>query len=175
MTAYLSSGTVNFSAAAGVNTATIRYTLSPGSFEIRILSIEYGLQSVGTSGTNYLAVSRPLLNRYSAGSASGGSAITPVALRQGSAAASASSRFGTGVSVSGTSVYIVNLPPISVSNYFSVSDPAAVTYQFPVDLTVAPGSVFSIEGLVGAGGDGTISGFVRMNIYFEELRLTWPY
>jgi hypothetical protein len=140
------------------------------------MSIDYGIQQVGTSGTNFQSVVRPQLWRYTGGSASGGTALTPVALRQGSAAASATSRFGSGTSVSGTGAYFANMPPLGVGNFGNISDPPLATYTFPADFTVAPGSVLSFQtGTFGAGGDGTIGGVFRIFVYFEELRLTWPY
>lgn len=176
MTAYVAGNTESYSSSAGASAASKIFALAPQSFEVKIMSIEYGISQVGTSGTNFQSVVRPAAYRYTSSSPSGGTALTPVALRQGSATASATSRFGSGTSVSGTSVYIETMPPLGVGNYGAISDPALATYSFPADFTVSPGSVFVFQtGGFGAGGDGTIGGVFRIFVYFEELRLTWPY
>jgi hypothetical protein len=176
MTAYVAGNTETYSSTAGTSAPAKVFALAPQSFEVKLMTIEYGIQQVGTSGTNYQSVVRPSLWRYTSGSASGGAALTPIALRQGSAAASATSRFGSGTSVTGTGVYIATMPPLGVGNYGNIADPALATYTFPADFTVSPGSVLSFQtGGFGAGGDGTIGGVFRIFVYFEELRLTWPY
>lgn len=176
MTAYVAADTVSFSLAAGTVSAWQYFTVSPVSFEIRIISLEYGFQSVGTTSGTFIAVTRPSVFRCTGSTTSGGSSVPPIAMRQGAPTPSATSRFGP-VSVSGTAVYVTNVPPLSVGNTTTVlsADPTATTYSFPSDFTIAPGSVFSFQTYFSVGGSGTIGGDFRMAIYFEELRLAWHY
>lgn len=49
--------------------------------------------------------------------------------------------------------------------------------EFPVDITVQPGSMFVFNsGTLTDSSDSQTSNItMRVGIYFEELRLTWPY
>lgn len=174
MTAYVLSTTVSVSVTAG-NSATPRtYALSPTSSEIKITQIYYSMVNIGTTDNAFLPVFgyAPTMYRYSGGSVSGGTAVTPIGLRAGAAAPATTARWGTGISISGTQTLLYYPLPITGST----SNQAAVTYSFPSDCIVSPGSVLSFEtgNIFGTGSGGaTISGTVQVQIYFEELRLSW--
>lgn len=177
MTAYSTSATVAFSGPGLSTTPQIWCTVAPGSFETKIILIEYGMFSIGDdyTGGNAIVGWTPRFYRYSGGVASSGTSVTPLPLRQGSAAASATSRVGSSVSITGTQALIAYPSGQGSGSGGSTN----LNYQFPFDLTVTPGSVFALSTgtitLDGVPSANNISGSIRLNVYFEELRLSWPY
>lgn len=152
------------------------YTLAPGSFEIKITQVDYGVVSVAASDTQITphVGYAPTIYRYASGTASGGTTATPMALRQGSASPSTATRWGTGVSVSGTQTLLYSPLPVTATN----SANSSKSYVFPSDLIVSPGGVLSfVTGGMGTGGSGgigaTITATIQVIVYFEELRLAW--
>lgn len=140
---------------------TRQVAVRAGEFELKIVRIE-------VVPTGQLDPTAPYglgttMFRYSGANISGGSVVTPPALRQGGPAASATARMGT-VSTSGTSTRL---------GYFWTPLLVQGSYDFPFDLTVSVGSAFVVQ-TVGAGITGTMTG-AQVNVYFEELRLSWHY
>jgi hypothetical protein len=178
MTAYSVAVQTTFaSTIANSGNVDLNFAIVPGLYEIKVSSIEYSmLNTVQTTASQYApsAWGYPEVYRNNGGSASGGTAITPSPLRHSAAAASATSRVGTGTTVSGTPVFLTATP-----NFGNITFPLSANYAFPYDVTVAPGSsfLFSIVTRVNDGGSGgaTITATVRIAMYFEELRLSWPY
>lgn len=80
------------------------------------------------------------------------------------------------MSVSGTQVFLGETSYVGAVNVY----PQGGNYTFPSDVTVTPGSVFALAIRIDTadGGDptgATVSGSIRLKVYFEELRLSWPY
>lgn len=116
-----------------------RMTVAPATLPIKIVSAEY---IAGGGGT---------VNVYRATGATGGTTLTPGALRFGSPAAGAVVRYGT-PTVTGTAVYFVN------------NSSRASPYQPPASVVIGPGSVFVIENT--AGNAMSYAGF-----FFDELEI----
>lgn len=174
MTAYVFSTTDSMSVTAGNSASSRIYALSPGSFEIKITQIYYSMMNIGTTENTFLPVFgyAPTVYRYSGGSASSGTSVTPIGLRASAASPSTTARWGTGVSISGTQTLMYYPLPLTGSS----SNQASVTYAFPSDFIISPGSVFAFVtgNIFGTGSGGaTISGTVQVQLYFEELRLAW--
>lgn len=165
MTAYAASAT--YSDSASGTGLDIGLTISPVSYEIRIIRFEYGLVGLNFGVSGGTATLTPVTGiRYTTGTASGGTAITPSPLRQGSATASATSRYGT-VSSTGTQVRVAQMTPIPWTDV-----PSGAGYDFPLDVTVSPGSVMMFA-LSSYHSTGTMQ--IGLTAYFEELRLAWHY
>lgn len=165
MTSYASAA-IYSDGSSGVG-LTIGMTISPVLYEIRLVRFEYGLVSLNFSSSGGLATISPIRAlRYNTGTASGGTAVTPSPMRQGSAAASATSRFGT-VTSSGTGIDVAQMPVLPWSD-----SPQSQNYDFPLDITVSPGGVvyFRMESY---HSTGTMQ--IAMTAYFEELRMAWHY
>jgi hypothetical protein len=98
---------------------------------------------------------------------SGGSALDIFPMRGGSPAATALARLGSSsLTFSGTKIILTrtDMPGGGYSTYTGADlSVGTASLQTPTDLTIVPGTVFQIDGL--------ISGFVTATIYFEELRL----
>lgn len=161
MTAYLSSSTISFSS-GGVVWVAVR----AGSYELKMSRFEYGI--VGLSGgTAPTAAVRPTIYRYAGASVSGGSATTPMPLRQGAPVTTATARIGQPLTVTGTSSYL------TVCNNHLNTAASLVTYEPVYDLTVSPGSAFVAQFGWQISGGGTAD--LQANVYYEELRLAWHY
>jgi hypothetical protein len=179
MTAYVVSitTTASFDFSGSGPADPIFLSFSPVLYETKLLQIEYTLTNVNdTYDGSITPVMQftPAIYRYSTGTASGGTAVTPVALRQGASASSTTSRWGTGVAVSGTATHIASLSPLKTSPTIDIGE----TYKSPFDLTVSPGGVFLFTtGSIGGSGasSATNSGRVQIVFYFEEFKLAWRY
>lgn len=108
--------------------------------------------------------------RYDSGTLSGTS-VTPIPLRQGAPAASATAV--SGVTVSGTqrTIQLFFIGPgetLATPSSSAVYHGASAQFQPPLAVTISPGSVFVVNG---QPSDGTMA----TTIYFEELRLAGSY
>lgn len=181
MTAYTASASIDQTGTALNSYSTpFDVSLKPVSFEIRIISVQYAVSGVrpngsSTIGTTVSAGTTPEITRLSAGTVSGGSALTPRALREGAASATATARSGTGLSYTGTENYGGILPTLQATGG------GVVTYTFPADFTVSPGTVlrFTNTGVLVRSSSAVTPSesqlIVSVDIIFEELRLAWPY
>jgi hypothetical protein len=176
VTTYLSTADIAFSLQPTNGSYYTTISVSPVSYEVKILTLEYSMRnSLSTTGSGPAAWGYPQLYRYNSGTASGGSSLTPAPLRNGTAAASTTSRQGNNVSISGTQLFLGETSYVGAVNVY----PQAGNYTFPADVTVSPGSVFALSIRIGAAdgqsSSSTVSGSIRLKVYFEELRLSWPY
>lgn len=174
MTFYVMSTTESHSVTAGTTVASRIYALSPVSSEIRITQLYWAMLGVSGSDETFTPVFgyAPSVYRNTGGSASGGTTVTPTPLRSDATAASTTARWGSAVSISGTQTYVYSPLPLTGSNTTAASN----TYKFPSDFIISPGAVFSFAtgGIFGTGSSGaTINGTVQVQLYFEELRLSW--
>lgn len=149
------------------------FAVSPVAFEIKVRAVDYSMdgwdKSNSNSNTRWWAY--PKVYRYESGSASGGSSLTAIPTRQGSAAPSATCRGGN-LSLSGTQ------RPLASAQYVTSGGGNNMNkVEFPVDITVSPGSmfVFNCGTLTDSSDNQTSTITMRVGIYFEELRLAWPY
>jgi len=149
------------------------FSISPVSYEIKVRSVDYSMDGWGTSAPNSNTRwwAYPKVYRYASGSASGGSSLTAIATRQGSAAASSTCRGGN-LSLSGTQQPLASAPYVTSGGGNNIGK-----VEFPVDITVSPGSMFVFNSgtLTDSSDSQTSSITMRVSIYFEELRLAWPY
>lgn len=148
--------------------------LYPGSFEIRIAQILYTGEDSGDAGGTQVGTA--YANSYSGGATGNGTttSITPGPLRQGAPAATATAKYAGSFTGSGTNTSLffqVGGGPGSVSyanpNIPEYSSSFAVTFTPPFDLILSPGSALVTEAI--------FPGSVAIYIFFEELRLSWPY
>lgn len=182
MTAYSTTVSTTFDAIAGDTVTGIRIAISPQSFEVRILQVEFALDDVGGDIANSQfgiywtsrAYFTPNITRYASGTASAGTSVTPAALRHSAPACSALARTGTNVAVSGTAEIVVPRPIVSAPSQAKEQ----TVFTPPADITIKPGGVLVIQtGNIGCFGqtDKSVKGTARLSCYFEELRLSWPY
>jgi hypothetical protein len=106
---------------------------------LKIIQVEY--QVTGTTANVFRNV----------GTVTGGTTLTPAALRAGAQAAGATSKYNV-TSVSGTAVYFV------------AGDAASNTYKPPASLMVAAGSVLSVTSTAA-------NGLQYVSITFDEQRM----
>lgn len=158
MTAYIISG----------SGATVTLTVAPGTdYPVRIAKIEvggYDFQTVSSGG--YVGASVGYGSGvYTGGVLTGGTAITPLPMRSGSPAATATAR--SGGSVSGT---FVDIHAEEQVQYAAGAASAALnsTYSPAFDLILESGSTFYLSAFSGTSVDCAA-------IYFEELRENWSY
>lgn len=123
----------------GIN-ATL--SIAPVTWQVRISRLE----GFSSSATVYGNVSS---YKYSPSTLSGGSSVTPITLRDGTAAALATVK--TGATPSGTQLQLTGtvVPPNQMSSY-----------QLAFDLIIKPGSVFHV-----------ITSTASADVQFEELHL----
>jgi hypothetical protein len=157
MTAYVASTVFNIELGQGYGPAL---TVRAGSYEMKIARIDIGAQDASGDGD----VIQPQISRYINSNPTGGSALTPQPLRQGAPSATATCRAGQ-LTVPGTGVILASLPDIPSGSQ---------AYEPPFDCTVSPGSLIHVYiGWHLIGGGSIITAVV--NVYFEELRLSWHY
>jgi hypothetical protein len=141
--------------------------LQAGIYEVRIAQVTLWCSTVNAAEL-YTAY------RYEGGSASGGTSMPVIALRQGAPAASATAGGGA-VSYTGTqrAINATVLPPGAVSTTIGTTPTqthpgSTAQMQFPLPTIIAPGSFFSVTGDFSGPGTG-------LEMYFEELRLKGSY
>lgn len=123
------------------------------SYDVKIIRVDVAQDD------QYSGVLRPVVERWEGGSASGGSATSAWALRQGSPAATVTCRQGV-LSVSGTGRLLAPLGAVS----------GASSYEPPSDIIISPGTTLRLN--IGWRGAGQGAQAV---IYLEEMRLSWHY
>jgi hypothetical protein len=150
----------------GLNTSAGSLTLTPVSYDVKIAHVGFTSSDGGTGSGNILQCSTHLV-----GGTSGGTAVTPLPMRQGALAATATSKYGTTWTsiVSTLGVVTGSGPSFSytngTTNFYSTT--VSGTFQPTFDLILSPGSTLWTS----VGGNGGVYLF----IYFEELRFSWPY
>lgn len=112
------------------------------TYQMRIAKIEIASSTAGTW----------VISKYTGISFSGGTAITPLAMREGAPATTATSK--QGATVSGTQALLTSQ---------SIAATSSASYQFPFDMIISPGNGLWINGV----------NFVSVSVYFEDLRLAW--
>jgi len=141
-------------------------TTGGGFPELAIKAVTWELKIVKVDIYNSENYSRWLyLYRHTGSTLSGGTAVGVVPLRGGATPATATSMKGT-MSYSGTAQFIT-YGGIAGDGNSTVLAITNSTVQTPLDLTIAPGQVFKVQGM---DGDG-----MTCTIHFEELRLSWSY
>lgn len=146
-----------------------------GLYELRIHSV-----AIYNLTIDYRLIT---LQRYEGSTFSGGATVTVQPQRDGAPEASATARQGTalsldtanrrrfGVQLVPEGAQIVTRPDFSTYTDFSGT---TSTITPALDITVAPGHVFSV-GTPGTTGALQTSPACGAIIYFEELRLNWTY
>lgn len=166
MTAYVATTSFSFN---GSTTASL--AVRAGTFEMKINKVDFGITVQNTGSVGGVGGMGPSIKRFSSGTISGSTSVTPQPLRQGSLATTATAR-GVTVSVSGSGTLIATAAGLTAS-----ADPgfgfANSTYEPPFDFTVSPGGVFQV--VVDCGANGTTSATGTITAYYEELRLSWHY
>lgn len=133
------------------------------TYEIRVVRVEVENDdyefNAASGAYDYYPLTTDIF-RYTSGTPSGGTAVTPSPLRQGAPAATATSWSGA-TAPAGTAT--------TVGRNFAGS-PSIGTWDPPGDLTLSLGAVLFLP------TPGTITqGAASYQIYFEELRLSWHY
>lgn len=131
MTTYLAAITYGQNGSAFIN----KFALRPITDSIKIVRVEY------------LAANSADVTRFASSTTTGGTALTPVPMRDGSAASTVLARVNP-TAISGT------------PSYFVPNGQAGSPFTPVLDLVVAPGSVFALVG-------GSLS---YVSIYYEEIR-----
>src|SRR4051812_718339 len=145
MTTYALSASVNGSVGTSSGFVVVgiplKFSIAPQAFEIKVRTVDYSMDGWGKSDTNSNTSwwAYPKVYRYDSGSASGGSAFTALATRQGSAAASATCRGGN-LTLSGTQRPLTSAPFVTSGGGNNIGK-----VEFPVDITVSPGSMFVFD------------------------------
>lgn len=145
------------------------------TYPIRFSSI-YAGGAATYSGVVFPIVTGMAMNFYrvTGVTTQAGTVVATPAVRQGSPAATAVSKFDTtstppsgGTAVVGTlSERIV--PP-------NTAPGTGQPYQWPSNLIILPGSALYIYGTYGTGAGNPQSYYVYVNLFFEELRLSWSF
>jgi hypothetical protein len=141
-------------------------TVTPVSSEIRIAQVSFNSADGGTGSGNTIQCST-----YLVGGTSGGTAVTPLPMRQGAPAATATSKSGaTWTSITNVLSVVTGSGPTltytdGTTGYYTTTVSGA--WQPPFDLIISPGTTLYAQ----ANGNSGVFLF----IHFEELRLSWPY
>jgi len=97
--------------------------------------------------------------RYAGATLTGGSTLTPAALRDGAPASTVSAK--SGVTTSGTSTII---------NSFGSS---SGSFSYPFDVIIQPGNALRLNHYQLPAGGGSASPVYLFTVYYEEIRLAW--
>jgi hypothetical protein len=164
VTAYAVNSTVRATGGTASHTSAGLVAVTAGSFELKLTRIEAWTAPVITVSGDFWAgdVTAPI-SRYS-GAASGGTAITPLPMRQGAPPSTATGRYANPLTVGGTSSLLAG---------FYTGATATSSYDFPLDVTISPGSSIVVQPYLGTTSGNSYEALIV--IYFEELRLTWHY
>lgn len=163
MTAYVALGT-------GASSANV--SITPVSNEIRIAQVVFTGEDIGDNGA---AFGGGIVSWYSSG-VTGGS-TTPIApMREGASAATSTAKSGS-LTGSGTQHQVFMQAgagsSVSYSNgsatYFDSA--FSLTFTPPFDFIISPGAALLATSNMGAPSTAANEVFV----FFEELRLSWPY
>jgi hypothetical protein len=174
MTAYVVSASVS-----NTGTSFVSLFVSPASFEIRVAQVQYAYQA-----NAYNEVLMTATAGYYSSGMSGGSTATIGPMRVGSLAATATAK--SGATGSGTfftmgeyltGQYVNNsIGPDNTIIQGVIVEGGSYTFSPPFDLILSPGTAFAttLRADAATGGDDA-GGTLVIVIYFEELRLSWPY
>jgi hypothetical protein len=164
MTAYVSCVTLQNNT---IGNPFIWVYVSPVSYEIRVAQVvaTYTLNfGDDPSGNPLTETVQGGVNFYSS-ALTGGTTVTVLPLREGATSTTATSKSNQGSALPSSGVTIEEF-----SNAFTYVGGSTWTFQPPFDLIVSPGS--SILAWFDAQVQTAI---VEFSIFFEELRLSWPY
>lgn len=169
MTAYLVSGLPQ-STSAGVTTSTYQLAVRAGTLPVRIIKIE---PQTGAIFSPTGAMLFQLTRRSGVSMSGGAGAITPIPLREGAQAASATCRYGT-VDVDGTPPYPTTPITFTAGTAVSLREQSGggADYQFPVDYIMSPGSAFVVQSAAFTAPATASACFLSIVIYFEEIPLS---
>jgi hypothetical protein len=140
---------------------TIGLSVTAATYEARIAQIVFSggfTDTVGGTSSVFLA------NVYSGSTVSGGSAGPGFALRQGAPTGAATVRVSPTVSAFGT----------QLDANAGLGGGFSYTHQSPYDFIISPGTTVVAEMSSSGSGSGTFTELC-ITIYYEELRLSWPY
>jgi hypothetical protein len=160
-------------------TSAISLFVSPGTYEIRIPQIVFSYQSNAFNEVEMTGT----VGYYTSGM-SGGSSVGIGPMRQGSPATTATA--STGASGSGTfyslgtylnGQYTNNsIGPNNAIIPGVVLFAGSYTFTPPFDLILSPGTALATTLTADAAtGGADAGGTLDINIFFEELRLSWHY
>lgn len=134
-----------------------------GTYPVRIAQIEfYGVYAAGgTSPATSVATS---VYNCTGASFSGGTTITPVPMRGGAPASTATAKYSYS-SMSGTKSFL------TIITAGGAGSATTSTYTFPFDYIIPPGNAIDVS------AQGTLSSQYAwaVAVYYEELRLAWSF
>lgn len=157
MTAYAASFTTSVSPASGI------LTITPGAtYQVRVARIEVSAPGVTIAGAPTVIA----MKVYPSSTPTGGTTLTPLPMRGGAPASTATVK--SGASISGTNV-VLHQEGATDSGGVGSSRDINTTYSSPFDLILSSGSALSLsfDSPYGSGWTWTLV------VYFEELRLAW--
>lgn len=146
-------------------------SISPSStFQVRIARVEFNGNNNGLLGSGTIIFITYSLGAYTSSTLSGGTIVTPLAMRSGAPAALATVK--SGATATGT-FSTLHLETNSAVN----SDPSTAAYELvqlnstytpAFDLILSAGSVFTV-----GAATNIAANTLNIVVYFEELRLAW--
>lgn len=158
--------------AVGTGTSGAEVSITPVSNEIRIAQVVFsGIDSLD----NNPFFGGGTVSWYSSG-VSGGTAISIAPMRQGASAATSTAKTG-GITGSGTQHQVFSQTGSGASTSFSngtstfFNSSFSLTFTPPFDFIISPGAALLAVGNIGSPSTAANEVFV----FFEELRLSWPY
>jgi hypothetical protein len=126
-------------------------------------------------GTIFPIVTSMLMNFYriTGVTTQSGTVVPTPAVRQGSPAATCVAKFDTGSTPpSGGTAVVGTLSERIVPQIVPAS---GAPYTWSSNLIILPGSAIYIYGTYGTGAGNPSSYYVYVNMFFEELRLSWSF
>lgn len=152
------------------------FALRAGIYGIKVTSVAvtgYSHFIPSTGSPSDTTSGRVFFNHYVGSTISGGTSITPQAMREGGLPASATAMYSTSTvaSLPGTPISITGTALTLDTLYMTNTTPA--TWQAPSDLLIAPGSVLAIAPWDNTiSGSGTTYGLIEnLTFYFDEYHL----
>lgn len=143
-----------------------------GTYRLRLVKVE-GISTAGQASPS------AWISRYSGATLHGATSATCVPMRQDGPSATATASYTTAVFSSPNYTPSGSAPSgtATILSYIAgVAAPGVASYEFPLDLTVSPGSALWFS-LIPPGTSYSNSGYwlAYLNVYFEELREDWTF
>lgn len=154
MTAYAACGTF------GPSTGGVAIGVLAGTYPCRIARVELWANFERSQ----------TVTNYSGASFSGGTTVTPLAMRGGAPATTATVKISASMSGTATTITAVSAGSFGNTGTTTYGIPGASNYSFPFDYIVPPGSAIYMGNNVVDTQWSSI-----LTIYYEELRLSWSF
>lgn len=142
-------------------TSYVNMLVTAGTYPCRIRQIEY----FGGSNSQFQIIN------YVSPSYTGGTAITPLPMRGGAPASTATAKVNVRSIPTGTASPL-NVQVVGAPGAAGTTVPGSTNYSFPFDYILPPGSAVFAQVL-----PGLVTNFWNycINIYYEELRLSFSF